>query len=168
MAKRQIGGSFAPPLSDELLDKYQALIAQSQGAIKDTLTTLLTCCRKWWELPESVGGGNAHPSGRGFIVELDHAIKESLWDLIPWPHEIKAMESVISDCQAEAVAINAARLAAWRQAVANHAATHPESSSSIPRPVLEDTQLRDAAFHLLWHVKELDLDREPITTDKLA
>lgn len=133
MAKRQIGGSFAPPLSDELLDKYQALIAQSQGAIKDTLTTLLTCCRKWWELPESVGGGNAHPSGRGFIVELDHAIKESLWDLIPWPHEIKAMESLLNTLDP-----------------------------------IGQKDLRNAAFHLLWHVKELDLDREPITTDKLV
>ena len=27
-------------------------------------------------------------------------------------------------------------------------------------------QLRDAAFHLLWHVKELNRDREPITLDK--
>mgnify|MGYP000974726190 CR=1 FL=1 len=133
MAKRQIGGSFAPPLSDELLDKYQALISQSQGAIKDALTTLLTCCRKWWELPESVGGGNAHPSGRGFVVELDHTIKESLWDLIPWPHEIKAMESLLNTLD----------------------------------PVGQK-DLRNAAFHLLWHVKELDLDREPITTDKLV
>jgi hypothetical protein len=27
--------------------------------------------------------------------------------------------------------------------------------------------LRNAAFHLLWHAKELVRDREPITTDKL-
>lgn len=27
--------------------------------------------------------------------------------------------------------------------------------------------LRDAAFHLLWYVRELDLDREPITLDKV-
>lgn len=27
--------------------------------------------------------------------------------------------------------------------------------------------LCNAAFHLLWHVKELNADREPITTDKL-
>ena len=27
--------------------------------------------------------------------------------------------------------------------------------------------LRDAAFHLLWGVQELNLDREPMTTDKL-
>jgi hypothetical protein len=33
-------------------------------------------------------------------------------------------------------------------------------------PVAE-ANLRNAAFHLLWHAKELELDREPITTDKL-
>lgn len=30
-----------------------------------------------------------------------------------------------------------------------------------------DKPLRDAAFHLLWGVNELNLDREPMTTDKL-
>lgn len=30
-----------------------------------------------------------------------------------------------------------------------------------------DRDLRNAAFHLLWHVKELDLDREPLTADRL-
>ncbi len=32
---------------------------------------------------------------------------------------------------------------------------------------ISEKALRDAAHHLLWHVKELDLGREPITTDKL-
>lgn len=31
----------------------------------------------------------------------------------------------------------------------------------------KDKGLRDAAFHLLWHVKELDLGREPLTSDQL-
>lgn len=133
MTKKQIGGSFAPPLSDELLTTYQAVSASADGPVKDALATLLACCRKWWELPESVGGGNAHPSGRGFIIELDHTIKDELWDFIPWPHEIKAMESLF------------------------------ESIDSVSQK-----DLRNAAFHLLWHVKELNLDREPITTDKLV
>lgn len=29
-------------------------------------------------------------------------------------------------------------------------------------------ELRNAAFHLLWHVKELARDREPITLDKVG
>lgn len=32
---------------------------------------------------------------------------------------------------------------------------------------VDQTPLRDCAFHLLWHVKELALDREPMTSDKL-
>lgn len=32
---------------------------------------------------------------------------------------------------------------------------------------VREKELRDAAFHLLWHVKELDLDREPLTADML-
>lgn len=32
---------------------------------------------------------------------------------------------------------------------------------------ITETVLRNAAFHVLWHVKELALGREPITFDKL-
>jgi hypothetical protein len=30
-----------------------------------------------------------------------------------------------------------------------------------------DKELRKAAFHLLWYAKELNLDREPLTNDRL-
>lgn len=30
-----------------------------------------------------------------------------------------------------------------------------------------DRELRNMAFHLLWHVRELDNGREPVTTDRL-
>ena len=32
---------------------------------------------------------------------------------------------------------------------------------------LPSGELRDMAFHLLWHVKEITLDREPMTRDKV-
>lgn len=32
----------------------------------------------------------------------------------------------------------------------------------VPYPALTPTPLRDAAFHLLWYVRELNLDREPL------
>lgn len=34
-------------------------------------------------------------------------------------------------------------------------------------PADSKRDLRNAAFHLLWYARELTLDREPITTDKL-
>jgi len=38
---------------------------------------------------------------------------------------------------------------------------------AIPRPKMEPTPLRDAAMHLIWHVRELNRDREPLTLDKI-
>lgn len=34
-------------------------------------------------------------------------------------------------------------------------------------PANTEKPLRNAAFHLLWYARELTLDREPLTTDKL-
>lgn len=56
------------------------------------------------------------------------------------------------------------RRTAWRAAF-NHSLDSREYP--IPRPNLEDTRLRDAAYTMLWHSTELALDREPTTTDKL-
>jgi len=130
----RVGGSFAPPLTDELLMKYEALVndLDPQFPVRDAMVKLLDCCKQWWDLPESVGEGKPHPSGRGNIVGLDEPIKKALWDHIPWSHELKAFGVLFDGID----------------------------------PV-KQKELRDAAHHLLWHVVELDLDREPITTDKL-
>lgn len=42
-----------------------------------------------------------------------------------------------------------------------------KSNDKLPYPTLEPTQVRDAAFHLLWHARELERDREPLTKDQL-
>jgi hypothetical protein len=124
------GGSFAPPLTDELLAKYQASISgMDQGPVRDACATLLAACVAWWNQPESSGSGTPHPSGRGSVVPLDYITKAALWELIPWTHEIDGIRSLLD--------------------------TLPAGPT------------RDMAFHLLWHVVELDLDREPITADKL-
>ena len=130
---RRIGGSFAPPLSDEKLAAYEAMInGMAESPLKTALQTCLTCVKQWWDLPESTGNGRPHPVGIGYIVDLDEAVKQSLWDAIPWQHEIEAMQRLFD---------------------------------AIPADTERD--LRNIAFHLLWHVKELDLDREPLTNDKL-
>jgi hypothetical protein len=41
------------------------------------------------------------------------------------------------------------------------------SLTNDTKPELESTEIRDAAFHLLWYAKELTLDREPITSDMI-
>ncbi len=46
-------------------------------------------------------------------------------------------------------------------------ATSPSAKPPIPRPALEDTSLRDAAFHLLWYAVSLSRDQVPFTNDML-
>lgn len=141
---RQRGGSFAPPLSDDLLAKYRATIdGLDAGPVRDALDTLYKCCAQWWELPESSGdengGRRAHTSGMGTIVPLDKKLAGDLYDAIPWTHELNAMGGYTTD-----------------------------RGQYVPGLFDDLTgDVRAAAFHLLWHVKELDLDREPITADQL-
>ena len=129
---QHMGGSFAPPLTDDKLASYMKLAETAPREIADAMLTLLNCAEKWWNLPESTGGGKPHPSGRGQIVPLDATIAKKLWDHIPWKRELDSMEPLFE-------------------------AIDPS----------KDKPLRDACFHLLWHARELDLDREPITNDKI-
>lgn len=133
MSNQRLGGTFAPPLTDELLASYRSL-KPTDGPVGDALETLLKCVEKWWELPESQGTAvRRHPVGVGTIVPLEQNIADALWDLIPWDHELNAIQSLFDTIDA---------------------------TSSKP--------LRDAAFHLLWFVKELNNDREPMTNDLLG
>ena len=128
-----IGGSFAPPLSDDILAAYRALIdALPASPIKDAMLTLHNCCAQWWEQPESTGEGKPHPCGRGCMVALDAPIAAALWDHVPWAEELAMMQALFDGID----------------------------------PVAQ-RDLRNAAFHLLWHAKELEMDREPMTADKL-
>jgi len=88
----QIGGSFAPPFTDDNLAAYKALAEglEPQSPIRDAMLKLWAMASAWWEQPESTGDGRPHPSGRGVIVELDAPIADALWEAIPWDHELKA------------------------------------------------------------------------------
>lgn len=133
MPPAHVGGSFAPPLTDELLDRYGLWIdALGPGKVKEAMSALLACCRAWWELPASDLTGTTHPVGKGQIVPLSAPLQKALWDHIPWTDQL--------DLYAQ-----------WLDGI------DPATQAD----------LRNAAFHLLWHVKELDLDREPLTSDML-
>lgn len=133
--QQRVGGSFAPPLSDELLKKYETMIEAlpARSQVKDAMQRLLDCCAKWWDLPDPQGTDTRpHASGVGTIVDLHEHHAEVLWDHIPWTEELNGMSKLFDGIDNDS-----------------------------------QRELRDAAHHLLWHVKELDLDREPLTADKL-
>lgn len=129
-----VGGSFAPPLSDDLLASYRALIeaVPEKTRLREALDTLYRCAAAWWELPESTGGKAARHALLGSVVSLDEEIAAALWENIPWEDELGIIQAACDEIDAN-----------------------------------DQAPLRNAAFHLLWHVKELNLDREPLTADKL-
>lgn len=134
MPQPRVGGTFAPPLSDNLLGQYRQRIAgMEESPVKDACVTLLRCCEKWWELPEPLNTQrHGHPSGTGTVVQMLDEHKAELDPHIPWKHELDAMQALFDGID----------------------------------PV-NDRDARNMAFHLLWHVKELDLGREPLTNDLL-
>lgn len=132
MVQPYIGGSFAPPLSDDKIAAYKSLAATASPQISDAMNVLLACVEHWWELPESTQNGKPHGSGAGNIVPLEDAHAGSLDPLIPWAEELQM-----------------------------YAALFEGIDPATDKP------LRDAAHHLLWTVRELDLGREPMTKDRL-
>jgi hypothetical protein len=138
----RIGGSFAPPLTDEKLAVYRALIdgMDAQSPVRDAMEALYNCAAAWWEQPESVGDGKPHGSGRGTIVALDKPVADALWDAVPWDgQKLDDGSTAPRECD-----------------------MYAELFDGLPAG-----EVRNAAFHLLWHAKELSQDREPITADKL-
>ena len=244
-----VGGSFAPPLSDELLAKYRGLIDNlPESQIKEAMTALLRCCAAWWDLPEpSVASTRPHPVGprkdsatgkvrrAPLITDLqaDHAAQ--LDPHIPWKRELELYADLFEGIQTAEAQRNGMRSEAWLSSVreafiaqeytpeeavwlrskerkalravmsalgnfdgisnslidsvlaafgtskakleeeatkmkkveAAVAAVKAGGLSPVPRPAQESTALRDAAKHLLWHVNELDLGREPLTSEQL-
>lgn len=129
---RHTGGSFAPPLTEELLGRYEALAASASPEISGAMNELLACCREWWNLPESGPDGSVpHPVGRGTIVPLDKPIADALEAHIPWKRELDGMAQLFEGIDANS-----------------------------------QKELRDAAFHCLWVCRELEIGREPLTSDK--
>ena len=90
-------GSFAPPLTDELLDSYEALVEGLSGRTEmaETVTALkmlIGCCRKWWDLPESSDrGSRPHPCGLGIHNPLDLPQAAALASCVPGIDKLQAM-----------------------------------------------------------------------------
>ena len=98
---------LAPPLTDSLLARYELLAGGAGGPVGDSMLELLAAVKKWWDLPES-----SRTDGLRFVllhrsdptqerkpidmqmVPLEDDHQRSLFDLIPWGHELQAMQSL--------------------------------------------------------------------------
>lgn len=83
-----IGGSFAPPLDDAKLARYQDLAANASAQIKDLMTKLIEMLKVFRQTPKSTLPAVKHPSGRGLIVPLDAVEIERIWAHVPWAEEL--------------------------------------------------------------------------------
>lgn len=132
---------FAPPLTDELLAKYKSLAATAEGEVKDAMLQCLACVEAWWDLPESTRTD-------GPSLAIRHRGKDTSFRVTPLEAEhVKTLDAATP----------------WMREL---------DTLSTPRDDglfdgLPNGELRNAAFHLLWYAKELTLDREPLTLDRL-
>lgn len=131
---------FAPPLSDELLAEYRATIAAVPAGteLRDALDTLLKCVEAWWALPES----KADPDARRLAIR--HRGKDVRVPLTPLEDQYVQKLWDVTPWFRELKAMT------------------PLFHALDPKD-----PLRTCAIHLRWHCKELTLDREPLTQDKL-
>jgi len=156
MSKTLIGGSFALPLSDEMLAEYEVLAKEcADRKAAGYMTELCRMLRVFRETPESSAKPRKHPVA-GLMVPLEEAEVQRIWDFVPWAEECDLMGAAFDKLQAGECAENARLLEVYRI-----------GGGVGPEPALLDTKMRDAAFHLLWFARELEKDREPCTCDKL-
>lgn len=137
MTTQRLGGNFAPPLTDELLDRYGELTASLPASpVKDALATLHRLCKHWWDLPEPEGTARTlHPLvaydvvGEGgaivnkpapMIVAMSDEHKTALWEEIPWDHELDAMQALLDGVEKDAAERNSALAQDWTRNVINH------------------------------------------------
>lgn len=130
---------FAPALTDEQLRQYRSQVnTLSLSAVKDALDECLIACEAWWKLPDSTRQDVDR-------FRIKHKGKETTFSVTPLEEaHVESLCSVIP----------------WGYELNSM----QQLFDDIP---VEQKETRDMAFHLLWHARELCLDREPLTQDKL-
>ena len=125
--------AFNPDLDDATLDDYRKLAAGADGPVRDAMLDCLVVVDAWWQLPESTRKAklNLLVSHRKDprderqdvqvpVILLEDAHKATLDDLIPWSHQIKAMDELFNGVQVENHDANNLDLDAWAKAVQNY------------------------------------------------
>lgn len=134
---------FAPPLTDELLKKYRAEVekVEQASAVGDALRLLLVCVEEWWKLPES-----KRKDGQEF-------------DILHRGQPVKYRTTPLEEDHVERLDDHIP----WEHEL--RGLSDEKDSGLFDK--LPAGDLRKVAFHLLWHVKELNAGREPMTTENL-
>lgn len=156
-APTRFGGSFAPPITDDLLDQYRELAKGPEYAeAKSYMVSLINMFDKFLDEEDSKQPKEPHPSGMGHIQKLEDKTIKKLFDHVPWPKECDAYQEAFEEILPVAQdAENSRRIQEYKE----------EGGIGLPDDF--KPTLRYAAFHLLWFAKELSEDRQPLTNDQL-
>jgi hypothetical protein len=133
---------FAPELTDKKLEEYKTLIdsvLEDKAELKDVLNTLYTAVMTWWVLPDS----------KKSVKRWEFNTTEGT--------KVYGEEQLLDDEHVQKLW----EVTPWMRELI---AMEPLLDSISPT---SEKSLRDCAYHLLWHCKELTLDREPMTSNKL-
>jgi hypothetical protein len=132
---------FAPPLTDKLLAEYKDLIETIEDPeVQDEVRKLCDCCEKWWNLPES--------KETGPTLRVTHQGEESECSVSPLSDDLIGELWEVTPYMRELNTLST-----------------PKDEGLFDK--LPPGDIRNMAFHLLWYCKEITLDREPMTGDKL-
>lgn len=87
-AQPRFGGSFAPPIDADTVDRYRVLAeAAGNEMIAGYMRDLCRMVATFQETPKSRKAPKPHPSGVGQIVKLEAAEVDRIFDVVPWPAE---------------------------------------------------------------------------------
>lgn len=134
---------IAPEFTDELLAKYKDMIdlLDPRSQVRDILEKLFRCAMEWWNYRESTEKSVVRATGT---------------DITRGPNVRLQMLDEEAKNQFFDFVPWMDELNAYGEVL----------DREFPHPARETE--RNAAFHLLWLAKELCLDREPITKDRIV
>ena len=161
--RARIGGSFAPPITPELLDEYRERASKASSEVRDVMEKLCDMVEAYLDRPSSKKNGTPHPLGiKGLsIVALEEDTIEELDPLVPYPYECDAYQGLFESLP---IGVRTTERFEESDEFADGQVRLKQVSAVDD---VDAKELRDAAFHLLWYAKELTLDRVPATTDTL-
>lgn len=114
---RRLGGSFAPPITAEKLQRYRDLAQSATPQVRDIMLRLCDMAAKFQETGPSQQQGIMHPSGMALMIPLEQAEIDRIDDVVPWTEECETFQRVFDDIQADVRSRNSKRLEEWHSAV---------------------------------------------------
>ena len=138
---------FAPPIDSKRLDRYKSLAAIADAPVQDAMEELIRMVEKFQETPES------REPGLALQTEYTRNPFRNEKGIPKPPPKIVPLEQVEVNRMWDFVP--------WPHEINAMAALFDQIPNESKK------ELRDAAFHLIWFARELVLDREPMTNDKL-